>query len=66
VKNDTVYDDRSRVGFHDYLLKNNVTLSTAAENYILKQGIYRYKKRPVYDLEFDNQLVRAIEQLDKK
>jgi len=66
VKKGTLYDEKSKKEFHDYLQKNSVKLTEYTEHYILKQTIYKYRKRPVYDLEFDTQLNRAIELLDGK
>jgi carboxyl-terminal processing protease len=59
------YSDQNRQAFRDYLKKNNVAVSDRLSDMLLKDNIYRYQKRPVYDLEFDDQLVSAIDLLNK-
>jgi hypothetical protein len=53
--------DPAPAAFRDYLKKNNVTLSDRMADILLKNQVYTYKKRPVYDLEFDDQLTAAMD-----
>ena len=54
------YDEATRKEFKDVLEKNNIKLSDDTANFILKSEIYRFTKKPLYDLEFDNQLSEAM------
>jgi len=54
------YDEATRKEFKDVLQKNNIKLSDDTANFILKSEIYRFAKKPLYDLEFDNQLSEAM------
>ena len=54
------YDEATRKEFKDVLEKNNIKLSDDTANFILKSEIYRFTKKPQYDLEFDNQLSEAM------
>ena len=54
------YDEATRKEFKDVLEKNNIKLSDDTANFILKSEIYRFAKKPLYDLEFDNQLSEAM------
>lgn len=66
VKKDTVYDDSSKKAFKEYLKQNSIQLSERTSNYILKNRINQLHKKPVYDIEFDNQLVSAIAKISEK
>lgn len=63
VRKDTEYTEETRASFSRYLAKNGIALEEKTANYILKDWIYRFKKRPLYDLEFDTQLVEALKRL---
>lgn len=60
ISTHTKYDDPTKQEFKKLLETNNIKLSDSTANYILKSEIYRFAKRPLYDLEFDNQLAEAI------
>lgn len=66
VKKDTEYTPETRASFSQYLAKNDVTLNSRTANYILKDWIYRFKKKQLYDLEFDTQLNEAIKHISGK
>ena len=55
------YTEESKARFKEHLKKNNVELSNRSADFLLKARIYRYKKKPLYDLEFDKQLVKALD-----
>jgi carboxyl-terminal processing protease len=63
VKKDTEYTPESKKAFCAYLSQNGITLSEKAACFMLKDRLIRFKKKPLYDLEFDNQLNRAIRQI---
>jgi len=65
VSKDMVYNSESKGKFRKFLKNNNIKLSSETGNLLLKNRIFRYKKRPLYDLEFDNQLVSAIGKITK-
>jgi len=66
VKRGMVYNEETRKGFHEFLGKHKLQLSEKAEHFMLKRRLYRYRKRPLYDMEFDSQLSAAVEDLDRK
>jgi carboxyl-terminal processing protease len=66
VKKNTEYTAETRDSFSQYLVKNDVTLNSRTANYILKDWIYRFKKKQLYDLEFDTQLNEAIKHISGK
>ncbi len=59
------YSEQNRQAFREYLKKNNAAVSDRLSDMLLKANMYRHQKRPVYDLEFDDQLVSAIDLLKK-
>ena len=63
VKKDTEYTQPARDSFRELLAKNGIALSEKTGDFVLKEWIYRFKKRQLYDLEFDNQLTEAIKRL---
>ena len=63
VKKDTEYSQPARDSFRELLAKNGIALSEKTGDFVLKEWIYRFKKRQLYDLEFDNQLTEAIKRL---
>ena len=60
------YSEKTRGEFHEYLEKQNLNLSEKAEHFLLKRRLLRYRKRPLYDLEFDKQLSAASEMISAK
>ena len=65
VKSGMEYNEDTKAGFIEFLRKNNITLSKRTAHFILKRRINRYRKRAKYDLEFDEQLTRAIAIINK-
>jgi len=59
------YNKSSKEKFYAYLKSKNIKLSPMLSNYLLKNQIYFYKKSPLYSLEFDKQLKKALEILKK-
>jgi carboxyl-terminal processing protease len=59
------YSEQTRQAFREYLNKTNAAVSDRLSDMLLKDNMYRHQKRPVYDLEFDDQLVSAIDLLKK-
>ncbi|HOO73071.1 MAG TPA: S41 family peptidase [Spirochaetota bacterium] len=55
------YNEDTKKKFYEYLKKNNVEISGRSADFLLKSGIYQFKKRPIYDMEFDIQLSKAAE-----
>ena len=58
-----VYSEKTKSDFKEFLDKKKIILSGQTRNYILKSRIQRYKKRNLYDLEFDKQLLVALEKI---
>jgi len=56
----TTYNEQTRKQFYDFIKKNDIELSHKTADYILKNEIQGYSKRPLYDLEFDQQLKEAV------
>ena len=54
------YNDKTRQQFYEFIKKNNIELSHKTADYVLKNEIQGYSKRPLYDLEFDRQLREAV------
>jgi carboxyl-terminal processing protease len=66
IKKDTEYTQETRESFGKYLAKNDVALTGRTADYILKDWLYRFKKKQLYDLEFDTQLNEAIKHISGK
>ena len=66
VKKDTEYTPDTRESFGKYLVKNDVVLTGRTADFILKDWIYRFRKKQLYDLEFDTQLNEAIKNISGK
>jgi len=62
-KKDMDYTPELKESFQKFLSKNGVTLSDKTANFLLKDWIYRVKKKQLYDLEFDTQLTEAVKYL---
>lgn len=60
VKKDAAYTPETKEAFRRHLSKNGVELDPKTADYVLKDWIYRFKKKPLYDLEFDRQLTEAV------
>ncbi len=63
VDSKTEYNSTTRDEFKKVLSNNSINLSSSTADYILKREIQKYHKSLPYDLEFDNQLNKAIERL---
>jgi carboxyl-terminal processing protease len=61
VKTNKEYSDKSRKAIAEYLKSKNLAMSENISSYYLKMELGRYKASPLYDLEFDNELVKALE-----
>jgi carboxyl-terminal processing protease len=62
----TEYNDSTKQGFHKFLKSNSVAITDKTADIILKREISKYHKNIPYDLEFDNQLITALEMFGKK
>ncbi len=62
----TAYDSKTREQFKKILSDKKINLSQKTADYLLKREAAKYHKRKPYDVEFDNQLISALEKLDKK
>ena len=58
------YNDETKKAFRAFLKDNKIEISSRAADSLLKERLSIYKKRPVYDLEFDNQLAGAVKMLN--
>lgn len=63
VDSKTEYNSTTRDEFKKILSNNSIKISSSTADYILKREIGKYHKSLPYDLEFDNQLIKAIEKL---
>jgi carboxyl-terminal processing protease len=60
TKDARAYTDESKRKFMDFLKSKNISLSERSAHFILKKEFERFSRPPLYDLEFDSQLLRAI------
>lgn len=60
------YTVENRRDFLEFLKARNLPVSEKSANYILKSEVNRFVKQPLYDLEFDSQLKKAIEVVGKE
>jgi carboxyl-terminal processing protease len=65
VTKKSIYNEELKTSFMKILKDNSILLSMNTSNFILKREINRYKKRALYDLEFDNQLNKAIKYISQ-
>lgn len=63
VRKDIEYTEETKASFRAALARDGVILPDKTANYMLKDWIYRSRKKPLYDLEFDLQLNEAIRHL---
>ena len=54
------YNDETKEKFLKFLKGHDVMVSQRNANFVLKREINRFRKSPLYDLEFDDQLNEAI------
>jgi carboxyl-terminal processing protease len=62
----TEYNDSVKQEFHKFLQNNGVKVTDKTADLLLKREISKYHKNIPYDLEFDNQLVTALEMFSRK
>lgn len=62
----TDYNENVKKDFHKLLQDNNIKISDRTADLILKREISKYHKNIPYDLEFDNQLITALEMFSSK
>jgi hypothetical protein len=55
------YNDQTRKEFLDLLKDKKYAISDKVASYTLKQRVFRGKNLPLYDLEFDTELNKALE-----
>lgn len=63
VKPEMQYNSTTIDSFIDYLKNKGFPISRKTASYFLKQEISREKPQPLYDLEFDTQLAKALDLL---
>lgn len=63
VHKDTEYSLETKAAFRRLLAENGITLSEKTANFMLKDWLLRFRKKPLFDLEFDNQLDTAVRQI---
>ena len=61
VKNHKVYNDQSKAQFVAYLKEKGVPISDKTAYFFLKSEITRFTPAPLFDLEFDPELSKAID-----
>ncbi len=61
VTKKTLYDKKTREAFYRFLKDKKIAFSKKTADLMLKNRVNRYRKRPLYDLEFDRQLKQAID-----
>lgn len=66
AKANKTYNDDTRRKFMELLRSRNITLSERSANYMLMTETGRYSKQALYNLEFDQQLNRAIAVLNEQ
>lgn len=62
----TEYNDSVKQEFRKFLKNSNIKITDKTADIILKREISKYHKNIPYDLEFDNQLITALEMFGKK
>ncbi len=63
ARKDMDYTPETQAAFRRLLAGSGITLSEKAANYMLKDRLLKFRKKPLFDLEFDNQLDRAVSQI---
>ncbi len=66
VKTHRGYTPENRKEFMVFLKGHNLPITERSAGYILKNEIYRFSRQPLFDLEFDSQLKKAIEVVGKE
>ena len=61
AKSHTDYTDANRKQLEDFLREKGTPLSAKVSAYFFKQELYKFKPTPLYDLEFDTELNKALE-----
>ncbi len=65
IKKDMQFNETTRADFKKYIAGKNIKLSDRVADIFLKNKIGQYRKKDLYDLEFDNQLTFAIGKFKK-
>lgn len=65
IKTHKGYTAENKKEFMQFLTGKKLAVSEQSANFLLKSETYRYSKQPVYDLEFDPQLKKAIEVINE-
>ncbi len=63
VNTKTRYNEETKKSFIELLRDKKIELSSRTAFFLLKREINRYRKKALYDLEFDDQLKAAIKKL---
>jgi len=66
VKKGMKYSEKSKKEFEELLKSKKIILSLKTKNFILKNQILKYIKKPLFDIEFDKQLVIALKRIKEK
>lgn len=66
IKINKGYTTENRNKFMQLLKEKNLQISEKSANLILKSELGRFSKQPLYDLEFDEQLKKALEILNER
>jgi carboxyl-terminal processing protease len=66
IKDNKEYNPETQKKFLALLKEKNLSIQEKDANFILKKEINRFSKSPLYDLEFDNQLIEAIKTVQIK
>jgi carboxyl-terminal processing protease len=61
MKKDMVYNETIKKEFAEFLKSKNIKLSDKSANLLLSTGLNHIRKKPLYDVEFDDQLAKALE-----
>ncbi|TAL37398.1 MAG: S41 family peptidase [Spirochaetes bacterium] len=64
MKSHKGYTSETRKEFLTFLASKNITISEKTASYLLKTETGKFSKQPVYDLEFDSQLKKALDVVD--
>ncbi|MCX7679250.1 MAG: hypothetical protein N2316_08510, partial [Spirochaetes bacterium] len=60
------YNEETKKKFYELLRSKNISISERSAHYLLKKELMRFTRPPIYDLEFDPQLMRAISVINER
>ena len=66
AKNNKSYSEDTRKKFTAFLQTKGISISERSSSYLLRNELARFSKQPLYNLEFDIQLNRAIAVISEK